>query len=200
MAREKDAEKRQAILAEAKRLFAERGFHATSVADIVRGIDIPVGSVYTYFKTKEELIETIIEEGWAAFRDDLAAALEAESLGERKLALVVNRFLPALFADADFISLLLTESLNLGAVGEKLNYLSSLLGGIIEQTCRESGRAINISQRDAVAGLLLFFLGAMDSVRIMRATPLPVSEADLIGFIRLVIANAFGIDLSATAP
>jgi AcrR family transcriptional regulator len=39
-----------------------------SMNDIARKIGIPVGSIYTYFPSKQALIETIIEEGWNQFR------------------------------------------------------------------------------------------------------------------------------------
>jgi AcrR family transcriptional regulator len=199
MAREKDAEKRTAILAEAKRLFAERGFHATSIADIVRDIDMPVGSVYTYFKTKDDIIRTIIEEGWAGFRDSLVQAMATETDGKKKLAIIVNHFLPELFSDVDFISILLTEASSLGSVGEKLVFLSELIGGVL----RESGigaKGLVLDDRDAIAGLMVFFLGSLDSIRLTRAASLPVTEADIINFIRHVIANAYGVDMDALAP
>ncbi len=78
MARERDELKRDAILREAKRLFAERGFHATSVQDIVRGIDMPVGSVYTYFENKDDILRQAIEEGWSSFYDALEEACRNE--------------------------------------------------------------------------------------------------------------------------
>ncbi|MBL8968279.1 MAG: helix-turn-helix transcriptional regulator, partial [Spirochaetaceae bacterium] len=71
MAREKDEAKRRAILAAAKRLFAERGFHGTSVADLARGTGLPVGSIYTYFENKEALMASVLEEGWNLFFEGL---------------------------------------------------------------------------------------------------------------------------------
>jgi AcrR family transcriptional regulator len=197
MAREKDAEKRQAILSEAKRLFAERGFHATSVADIVRGIEIPVGSVYTYFRTKDEIIETIIEEGWAQFRDSLMGALKGAKTPEERLGMVINTFLPELFADADFISLFLTEALGLGGLSDKLSFMANVIAGIITDVSVAKGQALPMGERDVLAGLMIFFLGSMDSVRLMRAAKLPVTEADIVAFIRTTVRNAFGIEVPA---
>lgn len=67
MARRKDADKRQLILGEAKRMFAGKGYDATSMAALAKHIGIPVGSLYTYFESKEALLNTIIEEGWNEF-------------------------------------------------------------------------------------------------------------------------------------
>lgn len=50
----KDA-KRQFLLDTAAKVFASKGFHNTSVKDIVEEADISVGSFYFYFKSKEEM-------------------------------------------------------------------------------------------------------------------------------------------------
>ncbi|HNV35823.1 MAG TPA: TetR/AcrR family transcriptional regulator [Rectinema sp.] len=55
------------MLETAKALFALEGMNV-SMNDIARKIGIPVGSIYTYFPSKQALIETIIEEGWNQFR------------------------------------------------------------------------------------------------------------------------------------
>ena len=108
MARERDESKRTAILEEATRLFAERGFHATSVSDIVKGIDLPVGSVYTYFENKDAIIKAAIEEGWARLPRRAVGRLRGRALGPRaRLDIIINRFLPALLQKTELISLIL---------------------------------------------------------------------------------------------
>ena len=61
MAREKDEGKRQAIMAAAKKLFAQEGFHGASISDMARETGLPVGSIYTYFENKEDLIRSVID-------------------------------------------------------------------------------------------------------------------------------------------
>ena len=46
---------REKILLAAVALFHEFGYNGTSVQDIVRKADVPKGSFYNYFKSKEEL-------------------------------------------------------------------------------------------------------------------------------------------------
>lgn len=77
MARRKDAEKRRRILDEAKRVFAQAGFDRTSMGTVAERVGIPVGSLYTYFDSKETLLGAIIEEGWAEFATSLETGLEA---------------------------------------------------------------------------------------------------------------------------
>lgn len=192
MPREKDSEKRASIIAAAKRLIAERGFHATTVGDIARAVDIPVGSVYTYFETKEALVASVIEEGWLEFRAEMEAGLAAESDPARRLALVTDRYLPELFRDVDFIALLITEAPRMGGLEDKLGFLSALVASLISDLSRRSGKAIAFSGSQARAALLVFFLGSMDAVRLMRRMDLGATEEDILAFIRSTIANTFG--------
>jgi len=47
--------KRDRLIESAATLFHRKGMFATSLADIAKDADIPIGNVYYYFKTKEEL-------------------------------------------------------------------------------------------------------------------------------------------------
>lgn len=51
----KKARTRQALSDAATRLFAERGFEAVTVADIAAAADVGVGTVFNYFRAKEDL-------------------------------------------------------------------------------------------------------------------------------------------------
>ena len=55
--------KRDSLLAVAKKAFAETGFSATSINAIADKAAISVGSLYKYFKSKEDLFLTIIDQG-----------------------------------------------------------------------------------------------------------------------------------------
>ena len=114
MARMKTAAKRALILETAKRLLASKNIDV-SMGQIAEAIGIPVGSIYTYFDSKQSLIETIIEEGWNEFRawteEGLAGCKTSEGTGDARtqslisLSFLVNRALPKLFSDVDLIML-----------------------------------------------------------------------------------------------
>jgi AcrR family transcriptional regulator len=53
-------EKQDQVLDAAVRCFAEGGFHATGMADVIRESGLSAGSVYRYYKSKDELIAAII--------------------------------------------------------------------------------------------------------------------------------------------
>ena len=71
-------EKKQKILDAALQLFVERGFHGTSTAEIAKNAEVATGTLFHYFKTKEELInylylytkETMSSQLQGHFKDD----------------------------------------------------------------------------------------------------------------------------------
>ncbi|CAL9645216.1 putative HTH-type transcriptional regulator YfiR [Streptomyces sp. enrichment culture] len=56
-----DARRRQ-ILDGAALCFARNGFHATSMQDVLKEVDLSAGAVYRYFRGKDELIAAIVAE------------------------------------------------------------------------------------------------------------------------------------------
>jgi AcrR family transcriptional regulator len=58
------AANRDAILAAARRVFAQLGYEGASVRDIIRGTELASGTFYNYFRSKEEVFE--------ALQDDIA--------------------------------------------------------------------------------------------------------------------------------
>jgi AcrR family transcriptional regulator len=53
---------RKAILKAALRLFASKGYSATTIDDIARRVGISKGLIYNYFPTKEKILESLIDQ------------------------------------------------------------------------------------------------------------------------------------------
>lgn len=70
-----DARRRQ-ILDGAALCFARNGFHATSMQDVLKEVDLSAGAVYRYFSGKEELIAAIVTEVLREVGDAFEAAGE----------------------------------------------------------------------------------------------------------------------------
>ena len=62
MARPKSEDKRNAILDAATRVFAERGLTAAPTSEISKQARIAEGTLFTYFKTKDDLINALYRE------------------------------------------------------------------------------------------------------------------------------------------
>jgi AcrR family transcriptional regulator len=199
MARERDEAKRLAILAVAKRLFAARGFHGTSVSDLAGEVELPVGSIYTYFENKEAIVATVIEEGWEAFFAALAETVSGPGKPEERLALIVYRFLPELFADVDLISIILAEAGRSVSLDDKLERLASLISGLVSELASAQGFVMDFTPRRARAAIMIYFLGSLDAVRIGRLAGIEVGPEDAIDFIKLSVENSFGVELKEPA-
>ena len=57
---ERGRDKRERLVEGACRAFYEHGVEHTTIADISRIADVPLGNVYYYFKTKDELVQAVI--------------------------------------------------------------------------------------------------------------------------------------------
>jgi AcrR family transcriptional regulator len=80
----KKEQTRQLIADTARRLFAERGFEAVTVAEVARAANVAEKTVFNYFPTKEELFYSRLE----AFEEELLAAVRERAPGESILEAV----------------------------------------------------------------------------------------------------------------
>src|ERR1700683_4367284 len=83
-------EKRARLIRTAVKLAYRRGFRETSLADIAAAAKIPVGNVYYYFKTKDEIGEAMVEQRLLEFRALREQWDRAGSPKERLQACVEN--------------------------------------------------------------------------------------------------------------
>src|SRR5439155_16351645 len=74
----KKLQTRQLLADTARRLFAERGFEAVSVAEVAREADVAEATVFNYFPTKEDLVYSGLE----SFENELLAAIRDRPSGE----------------------------------------------------------------------------------------------------------------------
>jgi TetR/AcrR family fatty acid metabolism transcriptional regulator len=94
-------DKREAILRAATRVFAHNGYFNSKVADIAREAGVADGTVYLYFKSKEEILHSIFDR---SVDDALAAArkqIELISDPREKLRRIALLHLERLGADRD---------------------------------------------------------------------------------------------------
>ncbi|MGT2928846.1 TetR/AcrR family transcriptional regulator [Streptococcus dentasini] len=68
-------ERRGEILAAATQLFQEKGFEKASVNDILKVVGIAKGTFYYYFKSKEEVLEAVVDEATAVLKSRVAAVI-----------------------------------------------------------------------------------------------------------------------------
>lgn len=104
--------RRVQLLDAAARLFCQRGFHATSMRDIAKSVDMLSGSIYYHFDSKQDMLLAVYAEGarrigdlvdaaaagetdpWRRLEAASAAHLNALSITHRDYAQVMIRTLP----------------------------------------------------------------------------------------------------------
>jgi AcrR family transcriptional regulator len=72
---EDKSQRRGEIMAAAKQVFARKGFHSTTIADIAKQACLAYGSIYWYFDSKDELFHALMAVEEEALRAHIAAAL-----------------------------------------------------------------------------------------------------------------------------
>jgi TetR/AcrR family transcriptional regulator, fatty acid metabolism regulator protein len=70
-------DKRERILAAAERIFAQRGFFHARVSEIAREAGVADGTIYLYFKSKDELLISLFESRMERVVVSLGAAIES---------------------------------------------------------------------------------------------------------------------------
>jgi AcrR family transcriptional regulator len=69
--------KRERLIDAATQMVYRQGIEATTLADIAEAADVPLGNVYYYFKTKDEIIDAVVQSHLHTIRTTLAA-IEAD--------------------------------------------------------------------------------------------------------------------------
>ena len=95
MARMADGAKRARLVEKALEAFGDRGFRGTTIKRIAARAGVAPGSIYTYFKDKDALFRSSLEEGWDAF----LASLDELAAAEGPFAETIDRLLDAGFAE-----------------------------------------------------------------------------------------------------
>jgi AcrR family transcriptional regulator len=159
-------DRREDILRASLHLFADRGFHGTSMRDIAREAEITEGLIYHYFASKRDLFRAIIEE--YSFLPLLRTLPDlAQQLDLRALLIVLARgFFDVLHQNTQLTRLLLQEvqvfpeekeAFFADAVGESITELARILDDRMSARARAQVDP-QVSARLFFNALLAFFV------------------------------------------
>jgi len=160
---ERKADRRRQILDAAVRVFARSGFHGARVGDVAEEAGVAYGLVYHYFKSKEELLETIFRDTWTQM---LARVREVEASGvpaSEQVRQVTALLLRTWRRDPDLVRVLVREVTRSPHVQQEIEEISEAmkaLEGIIRRG-QESGEFR--PGLDPRLGAVVFY-GALDEV------------------------------------
>src|SRR2546423_15305211 len=86
-------QKLEFILRTAARIFAEKGYHSTSMRDISRETSVSLAGLYYYCRSKEELLFLIQDNCFGRVLERLEQRLQEAQGGVEKLRLVIENHL-----------------------------------------------------------------------------------------------------------
>jgi AcrR family transcriptional regulator len=115
--------KKKHILEVATRVFAAKGYHGTTVKDVVEAADISVGTFYFYFKNKEDLFATLYDEVSEEFYTALINSLDnINNEIDLGFSRAITFFLKVIDVNKPFAKILLIEAVGLNSKFEKMRY------------------------------------------------------------------------------
>lgn len=109
-------DKRERILDAAVRVFAKKGFHATRVSEVAKAAGVADGTIYLYFKSKDQLLVSLFEDRVERLLTFLQTELPATAGASGKLRRIIELQLGLLEGERDLaevITVILRQSTKL---------------------------------------------------------------------------------------
>jgi AcrR family transcriptional regulator len=102
-------DKRRVILDAAIEVFAREGFHRCRVSDIAREANVAYGLVYHYFRSKDEVLNTIFSERWALLLETIETVDRQEMPVRAKLHAIASFIIDSYQHDPDLMKVIIVE-------------------------------------------------------------------------------------------
>ena len=159
------ADKREAILRAATQVFAARGFFQSQVADVARAAGVAAGTVYLYFRSKDDLLVSLFERTMREAISAGRAALEGIDDPRERLTRIARLHLERLGRDRDLAVVFQVELRQSTKFMEQFSstYLRDYLG-LIRETIAEGQRSRVFRSDISPTIAAKVFFGALDEM------------------------------------
>jgi TetR/AcrR family fatty acid metabolism transcriptional regulator len=107
--REPAVDKRRLILDAAIRVFAREGFHRCRVSDIAKEANVAYGLVYHYFRSKDEVLNTLFSERWALLVETIEEVDRKDAPVRDKLYSIASFIIDSYQHDPDLMKVIIVE-------------------------------------------------------------------------------------------
>ncbi len=165
MARVSPADKRRIILDAAVRVFARQGFHACRVSDIADEAGVAYGLLYHYFRSKEEVLDTVFLERWDVLLQHVREVDATEQSPRDKLRAIASFVVDSYRHDPDLMKVIIVEvtraanSFGRTHLG-KIDEAYALIAEVVAKAQGEGAFRADVTPRFAA----LAFYGAIEQV------------------------------------
>lgn len=161
----RDPDKPQQIVDAAIRVFARNGYYNSRVSDIAREAGIASGTIYLYFRTKDEILVTLFREKMAAWVAHARREIATEADPLAKIRRLVRLHFTVLEGNPDLAEVVQVElrqghKFFRGASAREISGYFELIGAVLEEGVAAGQVRPDLPVK--VATKMLF--GAMDQV------------------------------------
>ncbi|MBJ7343132.1 MAG: TetR/AcrR family transcriptional regulator [Solirubrobacteraceae bacterium] len=162
---EQATDKRRVILDAAVKVFAREGFYGCRVADIADEAGVAYGLVYHYFRSKDEILDTLFLERWDLMLEEIARVDAEPAPAREKLAAIAGFIVDSYRYDPDLMKVIIVDvtraanSFGLSHL-EKIREAYGLIGGIVESAQQSGELRSDITPTFAA----MAFYGAVEQV------------------------------------
>jgi TetR/AcrR family transcriptional regulator, fatty acid metabolism regulator protein len=161
----RESDKHQQIIEAAVRVFARNGYYNSRVSDIAREAGVASGTIYLYFKTKDDILVSLFREKMAAWVASVRGEIDGEPDPVAKIRRLVALHFSVLEKDpalAEVVQVELRQGHKFfrGASAHEISAYFELIGSVLEE-----GQAAGVFRDDVpvkIATKVLF--GAMDQM------------------------------------
>jgi TetR/AcrR family transcriptional regulator, fatty acid metabolism regulator protein len=176
---ERGADRRGELLQAAVRVFARDGFHGARVGDIAEEAGVAHGLLYHYFRSKDEVLETIFRSNWQELVRETERIEGSELVLADRLRRFASIFLGSWLADPDLVRVLIREIARSPEVGKRIAEIGSVFSALTRmfERAHEQGEV----RADVDPRLAAFiFYGALEEILTgWVLAQLPSGEADV---------------------
>jgi TetR/AcrR family fatty acid metabolism transcriptional regulator len=159
------ADKRRMILDAAVRVFARQGFNQCRVSDIADEAGVAYGLVYHYFRSKDEVLDTLFLERWNVLLEAIRELDGRELEPREKLHAIVSFIVDSYRHDPDLMKVIIVEVTRAAnSFGQthlaKIREAYGLIAEIVEQAQAEGKFRPDVTPEFAA----MAFYGAIEQV------------------------------------
>jgi AcrR family transcriptional regulator len=98
------------VVAAAGRLFAEKGYHGTSMRDLGRELGLLGSSLYAHVESKQDLLVEVVEEGARLFEESAQTALAEDGTSSDRLRSLIAGHVGVMLDNPDVVRTFLNEA------------------------------------------------------------------------------------------
>src|SRR6476659_4524368 len=183
------AEKRRVILDAAVRVFARQGFNGCRVSDIADEAGVAYGLVYHYFRSKDEVLDTLFLERWNVMLEAIRETDRQAIPARRKLEAIAAFIVDSYRHDPDLMKVIIVEVTRAAnSFGQthidKINEAYNLIADVVRKAQAAGEFRTDISPQFAA----MAFYGAIEQVLTgWIFDSLPQAEGDFDEAKRLIV-------------